>query len=157
VLELGPARKPVLASDRQLSRSEDHPIRYSTDPREGIRVSLVCTAKNVFGLVAQLLEIRPGGEIGHDVSFASPWSASGRKSSSTDSSRTAVEVDSVLPADPGAPSGTAEQSYPLTQGQFRPESRARGGILSSAIYLAAASGSPTCSTSSSAVRSSVSS
>ena len=51
-------------------------------------MSAGCIAQQILGLVAQLLEIRPGGEIGHDDSFASPWSASGRKRSSTDAPQT---------------------------------------------------------------------
>ncbi len=55
-----------------LSYGQDHPVRDGVDLRQGASLAAGRLAEQVLGLVAQLLEIRPGGEIGHDDSFASP-------------------------------------------------------------------------------------
>jgi hypothetical protein len=61
--------------------------------------------QQVLGLVAELVQVGPGRQVRHDVSLATPWSAAGPEEIViTMACYLLTEVDSVLPADPAAPS-----------------------------------------------------
>ncbi len=76
-LELGPACEPVLAGERQLCRGEDEPPGHRPDPRGRAGIAALGGVQQVLGLVAELVQVGPGRQVRHDVSFATPWSAAG--------------------------------------------------------------------------------
>jgi len=57
--------------------------------------------------VPELVQVGPGRQVRHDVSLVTRWSAAGPEENVTltASCYLLTEVDSVLPADPAAPSG----------------------------------------------------
>jgi hypothetical protein len=68
--------------------------------------------QQVFGLVAELVQVGPGRHVWHDVSLTTPWSAAGPEEIVIMAAcYLTTEVDSVLPADPAAPSGTGHGFY----------------------------------------------
>jgi hypothetical protein len=53
----------------------------------------------------ELAEVGPGRQVSHDVSLITRWSASGPEENvNSTACYVLTEVDSVLPADPAAPS-----------------------------------------------------
>jgi hypothetical protein len=110
--EPGPAGEPVLTGERELGRGENEPVGHGVDACDRVGVAMFGGAQQVLGPVPQLGEVRPGGKVGHGVSFGAPRSASGSKEIVTEATFCSmVEVDSVLPADPGAPSSACRTSY----------------------------------------------
>jgi hypothetical protein len=90
-----------------LRRGQDEPVRGRAHPRDRARVAALGGAQQVFGLVAELVKVGPGWQVRHDVSLVTPWSAAGPEEIVTRSAvGSMTEVDSVLPADPVAPSST---------------------------------------------------
>jgi hypothetical protein len=103
--ELGPAGEPVLAGQRQLRRGQDDPAGDRAEARGCFRVTALGAAQQFPGLVAELVEVGPGRQIRHDVSLVTRWSAAGpERSVICNGLLPLAEVDSVLPADPAAPS-----------------------------------------------------
>ncbi len=111
-LELGPAGEPVLAGQRQLGGGQDDPAGDRADACGCFRVAALGGAQQLPGLVAELVEVGPGRQVSHDVSLATRWSAAGPEENVISYGLLVLaEVDSVLPADPAAPSSAWWSSY----------------------------------------------
>jgi hypothetical protein len=63
------------------------------------------SVQKVLGLVLELAEVGPGRQVSDDVSLIARWSAAGPEENVISTAcYVLTEVDSVLPADPVAPS-----------------------------------------------------
>ena len=88
--------------------------------------------------MAELVQIRAGRQVRHDVSLIAPWSAAGPEESVISSACCPVmEVDSVLPADPAAPSRAWRSWYPglragQAQGRYTASELGAGSLSSTA-------------------------
>ena len=82
---------------------------------EGIRFALGRGTQQFSRLAAKLIEVGWEGKLAHDVSIAARGPRPGRErrqSCRTHNLVIAVEVDSVLPANPAAPPGAVAGSLP---------------------------------------------
>jgi len=66
--------------------------------------------------VTELAQVGPGRKVGHDISLVTPQSASGPKEIVFATICTTAEVDSVLSADPAAPSSANNEFYRAVSG-----------------------------------------
>src|SRR4029077_16076586 len=111
-LQLGPGGEPVLPGDRELRRGQHDLARDRIDPGDRVGVAALGGVQQVLGLVAELVQVGPGRQIRHDVSLAAARSAPGPEEIVTTwACGSKREVDSVLPADPAAPSSTGNRFY----------------------------------------------
>ena len=79
-------------------------MRYRADPSDRVRLAVPRGTQQILGLVAQLTEVRSSGKVRHDISLREPVVREQEERRSPNNTTTTVEVDSVLPADPEAPS-----------------------------------------------------
>ncbi|GAA4304570.1 hypothetical protein GCM10023178_11790 [Actinomadura luteofluorescens] len=98
-------------------------MRDGVDPRRGFAVALLGVPQEFLGLVAELVQVGTGRQIAHDVSLVTPWSACGAEEIVIVTAlRGDMEVDSVLPADPVAPSLAGYPHYTKERSLIRPRS-----------------------------------
>src|SRR5262249_39486107 len=98
---------------RQLRRGQDDLLADRVDARGRFSVTALGGAQQLPGLVAELVEVGPGRQVSHDVSLGTRWSAAGPEENAISYGLLVLaEVDSVLPADPAAPSSAWLSAYP---------------------------------------------
>jgi hypothetical protein len=110
-LQRNPTGKSVATSHGQLRGRETHRPGHGGERAHCRLISATRRAQQVFGLPTQLIKIRTSGQIRHDSFPSARRSASQAPGNVTHTRmRIAMEMDSVLPADPAAASNAVPRA-----------------------------------------------
>lgn len=105
-LEPRPTRKAMRPGDRQLGCVEGHPIGDGSQPSRRLAVLALGRREQLLRASAELGEIRTGRQVRHGFSLPLAGPRGRAKERGPTQPMIPSEVNSVLPADPVAPSST---------------------------------------------------